>query len=89
MNKDQLWMTVRYLMIAGGGFLAGKGYLRHEDIGPISDAIITLAPFALSLGGAVWGFIIRHNTVTVPTSEVKPGQNVVDPGTGSVTPKAQ
>jgi hypothetical protein len=86
MNKDQLWMTIRYLMIAGGGYLAGKGYLRHEDVGPISDALITLAPFALSLGAAVWGFFVRHNTVIIPAAEVKPGQSVVDAGTGTSVP---
>lgn len=84
--NDQLWMTIRYLMIAGGGYLAGRGYLRNEDVSPIVDAVLTLAPFVISLAGAAWGYMVRHNTVLVPKPEVLPGQPVVNPLTGSAKP---
>lgn len=87
MSTDQIWMTVRYFLIAAGGFLAGKGYLRHEDIGPISDALITLTPFAISLAAAGWGYFVRHNTKAVPADEVRRDQSVVDAATGSKSEK--
>lgn len=59
MNSDTIWQIIRYGLIAGFGFLTGKGYISSEQATTIIGAIGTLFPIA-------WGLFVKAGTKAVP-----------------------
>lgn len=59
MKWDTIWQILRYLLIAGGGFLTGKGYITAENVETIVGAIG-------AIGTVVWGLYVKSGTSAVP-----------------------
>jgi len=59
MKWDTVWQILRYLLIAGGGFLTGKGYLSADQVTAIIGAIG-------SIGAVLWGLFVKSGTTAVP-----------------------
>jgi hypothetical protein len=84
--SDQVWQTVRYILIGGGGFLAGRGKVDPTQVVPMVDQFITIASGAVSLGAAAWGLYVKFRTATVPARvAARPDVPVVSSATGAVT----
>lgn len=80
MNSDTIWQIVRYGLIAGFGFLTGKGYVSAEQATTIIGAIGTLFPI-------VWGLFVKSGTRAVPEAVAnRPSIPTVSGATGTVTP---
>lgn len=58
MNADTAWQIIRYALIAGGGFFAGKGYISEEQV----QALIGFAAIVVP---AAWGLWVKWNTSPV------------------------
>jgi hypothetical protein len=85
--NDQVWQTIRYVLIGGGGFLAGRGKIDPTQVVPLADQIITIGSGAVSLGAAVWGLYVKWRTATVPAATAaRPDVPVVSSATGAVNP---
>lgn len=83
--SDQVWQTVRYVLIGGGAYLAGRGKIDPAQVAPMADQIITVASGAASLGAAVWGLYVKWQTATVPAdTAARPDVPVVSSATGAV-----
>ena len=63
--NDQLWQAIRYFLIAGGSYLAGRGHIPIEGVAPLADLAIQVASGAVALASALWGLYVRWNTRTV------------------------
>jgi hypothetical protein len=84
--NDQFWQTLRYVLIGGGGFLAGRGKIDAAQVVPLVDQIITIGSGAVSLGAAVWGLYVKFRTATVPAATAaRADVPVVNTATGAVT----
>lgn len=59
MKWDTIWQILRYILIAGGGFLTGKGYITAEQLTTIVGAIG-------SVGAIIWGLFVKAGTTAVP-----------------------
>jgi hypothetical protein len=59
MKWDTVWQILRYILIAGGGFLTGKGYLSADQVTSIIGAIG-------SIGAVLWGLFVKSGTTAVP-----------------------
>lgn len=59
MTWDTIWQIVRYLLIAGGSFLVGKGYISAENVEAIIGGIG-------SIGAILWGLYVKFDTKAVP-----------------------
>ncbi len=83
---DQLWQTVRYVLIALGMFLAGRGIIPADHVAGLVDSIINVGPGLIALGAAIWGLFVKKGTATVP-AEVAARSDVptVSAATGAVT----
>lgn len=80
MNWDTVWQIIRYLLIAGGGILVGKGYVTTEQVTTIVGAIG-------SIGAVVWGMYVKFGTKAVPQSTAaRPDVPTVSGATGTVQP---
>jgi hypothetical protein len=64
--KDETWVAVRGTLMVGGGFLAGAGYAKMEDITKIVDAIPTIVSGVTALASLCWALWVRINTRAVP-----------------------
>ncbi len=85
--NDQFWQTVRYVLIGGGGFLAGRGKIDPAQVAPIADQIITIGSGAVSLAAAAWGLYVKWQTATVPAATAaRPDVPVVSSATGELKP---
>lgn len=58
MSWDNVWTIVRYLLIAGGSFLVGKGYVSEAQATEIIGAIG-------SIGAILWGMWVKWGTTPV------------------------
>jgi hypothetical protein len=80
MKWDTVWQILRYLLIAGGGFLSGKGYISAEQATTIIGAIG-------SIGAVVWGLFVKSGTTAVPDAvAARSDVPTVSNATGAVTP---
>ena len=78
MKWDTVWQILRYLLIAGGGFLSGKGYISAEQATTIIGAIG-------SIGAVVWGLFVKSGTTAVPDSvAARADVQTVSAATGAV-----
>lgn len=59
MNADTIWQIIRYVLIAAGSFLAGKGYISAENWETIVGA-------AGAIFTVLWGLYVKAGTKAVP-----------------------
>lgn len=59
MKWDTVWQILRYVLIAGGSFIVGKGYITEAQSIEIIGAIG-------SIGAVVWGLFVKSGTTAVP-----------------------
>lgn len=79
MKWDTIWQILRYFLIAGGGFLTGKGYVTAEQVTTIVGAIG-------SVGAVLWGIYVKSGTTAVPdATAARSDVPTVSAATGSVT----
>ena len=79
MKWDTVWQILRYLLIAGGGFLTGKGYITAEQLTTLIGAIG-------SIGAVVWGLFVKSGTTAVPDAvAARADVPTVSAATGQVT----
>jgi hypothetical protein len=60
-NSDTIWQIIRYLLIAGGSWASGKGYVSADQVTSIIGALGAL--FAVG-----WGLFVKSGTVSVPAA---------------------
>lgn len=78
MKWDTVWQILRYLLIAGGSFLVGKGYISAEQVETIVGGLGTI-------GAVLWGIYVKSGTTAVPdTVAARPDIPTVSAATGSV-----
>jgi len=83
--SDSFWQSVRYVLIAIGSFLAGRGKIDALQVAPLVDQLIQIASGAVALGAASWGLYVKFRTATVPADvAVRPDVPVVNTATGVV-----
>lgn len=58
MNWDTVWQILRYILIAGGSFVVGKGWVTAEQVEMIIGAIG-------SIGAILWGLYVKFGTKSV------------------------
>lgn len=80
MSWDTIWQIIRYLLIAGGSFLVGKGYVSAENVEQLIGAIG-------SIGAILWGLYVKFGTTAVPNATAdRVDVPTVSGATGAVTP---
>lgn len=83
--KDQAWQTLRYLLIAVGSFLAGKGYVTMEQVMALADELPRLIGAGMSFAAMAWGFYVKFRTRAVPiATAARSDVPTVSPVTGAV-----
>lgn len=76
---DTVWQIVRYVLLAGFGWLSGKGYISTEQTTAIIGALGALFT-------AGWGIYVKWKTVAVPASTgARPDVPTISGATGAVT----
>lgn len=68
MNQDQFWQSLRYVLIAGGAYLAGRGKIDPAQVAPLADQIISAAGAVVSGATAIWGLYVKWKTRAVPAA---------------------
>lgn len=83
MTWDRIWQILRYVLIAGGSFLVGKGYIDAAGVETIVGAIG-------AIGTVVWGLYVKTGTAAVPiaTAERK-DVPTVSGATGATVPGSE
>lgn len=85
--NDQAWQAIRYVLIAGGGFIAGKFNVPISDVPSYADTIIQVLGLLISAGSAAWGLYVKFSTRSVPaTTAARADVPTVSPVTGKVQP---
>jgi hypothetical protein len=80
MNQDTIWQIIRYGLIAGFGFLTGKGYITSEQATTVIGALGTMFPI-------IWGLYVKANTKSVPAATAaRSDVPTVSSATGSIQP---
>lgn len=78
--QDTIWQIIRYMLLAGFGWLSGKGYISAEQ----STAIIGALGALFTAG---WGIFVKWKTVAVPASEgARSDVSTVSSATGAIQP---
>lgn len=84
---DNFWVLLRAILMVGGGFMAGKGWVSMADVTTFLDSLQTAIPSIVSVGAAAWAMWVRYNTRAVP---LKTAQRVdvptVSAATGALEP---
>lgn len=85
--NEQFWQVLRYVLIGGGAFLAGRGKIDPTQVAPLADQLIQLLSGAISLATVAWGLYVKFRTVAVPVeTAARPDVPTVSPATGAVNP---
>lgn len=85
--SDEIWMIIRYILIALGSFLVGKGYVTMDQVNGIIDALPQLIGGIMSVGTMAWGLYVKYGTKSVPVATAaRPDVPTVSAATGAVTP---
>lgn len=78
--SDTVWQIIRYVLLAGFGWLSGKGYISAEQ----STAIIGALGALFTAG---WGIFVKWKTVAVSAETgARPDVPTVSSATGAVQP---
>jgi hypothetical protein len=88
-NDSSLWAVIRYIMIAVGGILVGKGMwgVTQADVPDIVDKVMPIGGAFITGIGALWGIYVTYNTRAVPISiAARPDIPTVSPVTGAIEP---
>lgn len=81
--NPQVWVMIRYALIALGSSLATKGYVEPGKWQTAVDALPGLFGTAMMIGSMVWGIYVRWGTRAVPKEvAASPTVPVVSPATG-------
>lgn len=64
--NDNLWVAIRALLMVGGGFLAGKGYVTMDQVKSIADRLPEIVGAVAAVVGPFWALYVRWNTRAVP-----------------------
>jgi len=84
--NDTVWQAIRYVLIGGGMFLAGRGKVDPTQVATFADEFITIAAGAVSALTAAWGFFVKWRTKAVPEkTAARPDVPTVSAATGAVT----
>jgi len=79
MNQDTIWQLIRYSMLAVGGYFVNKGTIT-------AGALDNFIGYGLTIFTFVWGFYVKWNTTSVPSSTAtRSDVPTVSPVTGTVT----
>lgn len=79
MTWDTLWQILRYILIALGSFVVGKGWVSDEIVQAVIGAIGTI-------GAAVWGIYVKAGTTAVPNATAaRADVPTVSGATGAIT----
>lgn len=85
--SDEIWMIIRYILIALGSFLVGKGYVTMDQVNGVIDALPQLIGGIMSVGTMAWGLYVKYGTKAVPVATAaRPDVPTVSAATGAVTP---
>ncbi len=85
--NDSVWVILRAVLMVGGGFLAGKGYVTMDEFTTFIDKAQTALPGVIALGTAGWGIWVRWNTRAVPASTAaRRDVPTINAATGAVEP---
>jgi len=78
MKWDTVWQILRYVLIAGGSFASGKGWVTADQVTIIVGAIG-------SIGAVVWGIYVKSGTTAVPdATAARADVPTVSGGTGAI-----
>lgn len=79
MSSDTIWQIVRYILIAAGSFVTGKGWVTADQVTAIVGALGTLFTIA-------WGLFVKSGTTAVPNAvAARADIPTVSAATGAVT----
>lgn len=79
MNSDTIWQIIRYVLIAGGGYLTNKGIVSTDQVTTIIGALG-------GLFGVAWGLFVKSGTKAVPDAiAARADVPTVSAATGAVT----
>lgn len=85
--RDEVWQIIRYVLIAGGMFFAGRGWVTMDQVNGIVAALPELIGGVVSLGTMVWGLYIKYGTRAVPAATAaRSDVPTVSPATGAIQP---
>lgn len=85
--NDELWTVIRYALIGGGGFLAGKGYGTAEQFTALANDLPSVISGVTAVGSAIWGLYVRWNTRAVPAvTAARVDVPTINPITGATEP---
>lgn len=90
--SDQLWQTVRYFIILGGGFLVGKGWATTDQVAQAADLIIQIGSASAAVAAIVWGWYVTWGTKKVPITaiaEIAAVERITIPVVSSATGKVE
>lgn len=83
--NEQLVQTIRYVIIAGGSYLAGRKGISPEQIVPAVDQVISAAGAIAAAVAALHGLYVKWNTKSVPAATAaRADVPTVSPVTGAV-----
>jgi hypothetical protein len=87
MNSDIIMMLVRYGLIAGGTYMASKGWLKADDVTTTADTVQTAIGSLVAVATTIWGGYIVTGTKRVPISTAdRKDVPTVSPVTGQQIP---
>ncbi len=85
--SDEVWMIVRYILIALGSFLVGKGYVTMDQVNGLIDALPQLIGGIMSVGTMAWGLYVKYGTKAVPVATAaRADVPTVSAATGKIEP---
>jgi hypothetical protein len=88
--SDSIWMIIRYLLISGGAFVAGKGYVTMDQVNSLIENLPAVIGAVTAAGTALWGLYVKWNTRSVPAkTAARVDVPTVSPVTGTVIPGSQ
>lgn len=77
-NWEMIWQNLRYLLIALGGWLSGRGYVSTETWAQVVGLIAVVGPIA-------WGWYVKYGTRAVPKDVAeRPSVPTVSGATGTI-----
>lgn len=85
--NDQVWQTLRYVLIGFGSYLAGNGKIPLADVPAYADGIIQIASGTVALCTVGWGLYVKFGTRAVPAkTAARADVPTVSAATGAVEP---